>query len=198
MKDPRVDAYISKAAPFARPLLNHVRKLVHRACPDVQETMKWSMPHFEHKGILLGMAAFKAHCAVHFWKWELITGEPRPDGEGMGQFGLLKSRADLPADRLLTRYIQKAVELNEAGVKKAAPLRPKVRAKLVVPDYFAAALKQHRKARSVFEDFSYSHRKEYLEWITEAKREETRAQRIKTALEWLAAGKPRHWKYAQC
>ena len=199
-KDPRIDAYIAKSGDFAKPILKHIRKLVHAACPDVEETMKWSFPHFDHKGMLCSMAAFKQHCSFGFWKGELILGKGPggADGEGMGHFGRLTSLADLPSDKALLGYIRKAVELNEAGVKKPAPPRPKVRKELVVPDYFTAVLKKNKKALATFEGFSYSHKKEYVEWITEAKQEETRARRMKTTLEWLAQGKPRHWKYAGC
>ena len=197
-KDPRVDAYINKAADFAKPVLKHIRKLVHAGCPDVVETLKWSMPAFEYQGILCGMAAFKQHCTFGFWKGELIFGSREQENEAMGQFGRITTLADLPADQTIIGWVRKATELNEAGVKKPAPPRPKVKKELVVPDYFMAALKNSKKALATFEAFSYSHKKEYVEWITEAKREETRTQRIKTTLEWLAQGKARNWKYENC
>ena len=197
-KDPRIDAYIAKAADFAKPILSHIRKLVHAACPDVVETMKWSMPHFDQKGVICGMAAFKQHCALGFWKGELIFGSAAAENEAMGHFGRITSLADLPKDKVLLGYIKKAAELNEAGIKKPAPARSKVKKELIVPDYFLAALKKNKKALAAFENFSYSHRKEYVEWITEAKREETRAQRMATALEWLVKGKSRNWKYERC
>lgn len=198
-KDPRIDAYIAKSADFAKPILNHIRKLVHMACPDVEETMKWSFPHFDYKGMLCSMASFKQHCAFGFWKGALILGK---DGnkadEAMGHFGRITAISDLPKDEVLLGYLKEAVRLNEAGVK--LPPRPKSKEKkpLVVPDYFLAALKQNKKARIAFENFSYSHQKEYVEWVTEAKREETRTQRLETAIAWLAEGKPRHWKYVKC
>lgn len=192
-KDYRVDAYIAEAADFARPILSHIRKLVHTACPDAQEILKWNCPHFEHKGILLGMAAFKQHCVVNFWKGKLIMGN-LPDGDcAMGQFGRITSLADLPGDKALTSYIKRAVELNEAGVKN--PSRAKPKKELVVPDYFLAAIKKNKSALATCTNFSPSCKREYVEWITEAKREETRAKRIKTAIEWMAQGKPHNWKY---
>jgi len=196
-KDPRVDAYIAKAGEFAKPILTHIRRLVHAACPDAVETMKWSMPHFDYKGVICGMAAFKQHCALGFWKGDLIFGSTSAENEAMGHFGRITSLADLPRDKVLLGYIRKAIELNEAGIKKPAPPRSKVK-ELIVPDYFMAALKKNKKALTAFENFSYSHRKEYVEWITEAKREETRAKRLTTALDWLATGKSRHWKYVRC
>ena len=197
-EDPRVDAYIAKAADFAQPILKHLRKVVHTACPDVQETLKWSMPHFDYKGMLCGMAAFKQHCTFGFWKGELIFGNRKQEEEAMGHFGRLTNLSDLPSDRVLVGYVKKAVELNDAGIKKEKSPRPKVRKELAVPDYFIAALKKNKKALTTFEGFTYSHKKEYLEWITEAKREETRAQRIKTAIEWMSQGKRRNWKYENC
>ena len=197
-KDPRVDAYIAKSADFAKPILKHLRELVHRGCPAVVENLKWSMPHFDYKGMFCGMAAFNHHCTFGFWKGELLFGTRAAEEEAMGQFGRITSLADLPGDKILMGYIKKAAELNDIGVKKPAPLKPKGKKELVVPDYFLAALKKSKKALATFQAFNYSHKKEYVEWITEAKREETRAQRLKTALEWLAQGKARNWKYANC
>ncbi len=194
-RDPRVDAYITKSADFAQPVLKHFRKLVHAACPEVVETVKWRFPHFMHHGIVCSMAAFKEHCAVVFWKGALLF--PDRKKTGMGHFGRITAVSDLPDDKTLLGYMKEAARLNEAGVKRErTPGAP--RRKVVVPAYFTVALKQHPKARAAFEGFSPSHQREYVEWITEAKREETRQQRMKTALEWLAAGKPRNWKYLNC
>lgn len=197
-KDPRVDAYVAKSADFAKPILRHIRKLVHTACPDLQETLKWSMPAFMHKGMLCGLAAFKQHCAFGCWKHELVFPKGLERDGALGQLGRITALADLPSDKLLLGYLRKVVELKDAGVKKPAAPRPKVKQELVVPDYFTAALKKNRKAMATFEGFSYSHQKEYVEWITEAKQEATRARRLQTTLEWLAEGKPRNWKYASC
>src|ERR1700677_4644465 len=192
-KDARVDAYIERAAEFARPILKHLRTTVHAVCPDVAEAIKWGMPFFDYKGSLCHMAAFKKHCAFGFWKGRLIFGK-RPK-DGMGQLGKLGSIADLPQTPVLTGYIKKAVELNEAEIKPPARAAAKEKKKLIVPKYFLAALKKKPRARETFEAFSYSHKKEYVDWISEAKREETREKRIETALEWLATGKSRNWKY---
>ena len=196
-KDPRVDAYIAKAAPFAQPILKHLRKIVHAGCRDVEETLKWSMPHFDYKGILCGMAAHKQHCSFGFWRGaELALGKTRADSDGMGHFGRITSLADLPDEGTLIGYVRKAVELKDAGVKQPkAPARKRDAAALEVPDYFSAALRTNKKAQQAFDAFSYSHRREYLEWVTEAKREETRDSRLATAIEWLAEGKSRNWKY---
>jgi uncharacterized protein YdeI (YjbR/CyaY-like superfamily) len=200
-RDRRVDDYLAKAPPFARPILTHIRKLVHAACPEVEEAIKWSMPFFLHKGMLCHMAAFKNHCALGFWRSRMVVGE---DGQSenadsaMGQFGPIKSIADLPDDEKLTAYIKKAVALNEAGVKRPARPRPAGDRELTVPEFFAAALKKNKKALAAFENFSYSHKKEYVAWVAEAKREETRQKRLATTLSWLAEGKTRHWKYAGC
>jgi hypothetical protein len=190
-RDARVDAYIVKAAAFAKPILSHFRELVHQACPDVEETWKWSFPHFEYKGVLCSMAAFKEHCAFGFWKGDLIIKDA--DRSAMGHLGRVKSISDLPPDKVLIQYIKEGVRLNEEGIKRER--KPAVRKELVVPDYLIAALKKNKKALSTFENFSYSHKKEYVEWITEAKREETRAARMKIALKWLSQGKSRHWKH---
>jgi uncharacterized protein YdeI (YjbR/CyaY-like superfamily) len=195
-KDPRVDAYIAKSADFARPILVHLRQLAHAACPDVAETLKWGMPFFFHKGILFGMAGFKQHCTLHFWKGKLVLGEKAKE-RGMRQFGRITALSDLPDKKALIGFIKRAVELNDAGVKKT-PLKPKPKKKLVLPGIFKMALAKNKKAHAAFENFSYSHKKEYVDWIAEAKRDETRAKRIATAIEWLAKGKSRNWKYANC
>lgn len=193
--DPRVDAYIKNAAPFARPILTHLRAVVHQSCPEVVETMKWSFPHFDYKGIFCGMAAFKAHCTFGFWKHTLLVEQlPAVDSKGMGQFGRITAVDDLPSAAVLARVIKAAARLNDAGVKvprkKAAPKPP-----IKPPAYFVAALKKNKKARAAFDAFPPSHRREYLEWITEAKTEETRSRRLTQALEWIADGKSRNWKY---
>jgi len=201
-KDPRIDAYIAESADFAKPILNHIRRLVHAACPDVEETWKWSFPHFMHRGILCSMASFKNHCTFGFWKGALIFGKGRgaanKEDDAMGQFGRITAVSDLPKEQRLIGFIKKAAQLNEAGIKLPARARPKERKELVLPDYFMAALKKNKKALTTFEDFSYSHKKEYVEWITEAKGEETRRKRLETAIEWMTKGKPRHWKYLNC
>jgi uncharacterized protein YdeI (YjbR/CyaY-like superfamily) len=201
-KDPRIDDYIAKSAEFAQPILRHIRKLVHAACPEVEETMKWSFPHFDYKGMMCSMAAFKNHCAFGFWKSELIFGKEQriaaTEEGGMGQFGRITAISDLPKDAVLIGFIKEAVKLNDAGIKLPAKPKSKEKRELVVPDFFLAALKKNKEAQITFESFSYSHKKEYLEWITEAKGEDTRNKRLETALEWMSDGKPRNWKYKKC
>jgi uncharacterized protein YdeI (YjbR/CyaY-like superfamily) len=200
--DPRVDQYIAEAPEFARPILTHLRQLVHSACPQVEETIKWRMPFFTCQGMVCHMAAFKAHCSLGFWHRQLIAAA-HPDfegisGDGMGQFGRLRSVKDLPRDSAIIRYVREAVRLNEAGAKKPAP-DPKARKpEPKVPLELTRELKKSKAAADTFMAFSPSHRREYIEWIAEAKRTETRAKRVATAIEWLAQGKTRHWKYAKC
>ena len=192
-KDSRVDAYIDKAAPFARPILKRLRKIVHAGCPDAEETIKWGMPHFDYKGLLCGMAAFKNHCAFWFWNRAPVLG---PDSDrGMAQFGRLTSIDDLPDEKRLIGYVRKAAALNRAGTKRPVRARPKRKAPTRLPDYFTSALAKNARARKAFENFSPSQQKEYVEWLTEAKREETRQQRLKMSILWLSEGKPRNWKY---
>jgi uncharacterized protein YdeI (YjbR/CyaY-like superfamily) len=194
--DPRVDAYVDRAADFAKPILKYIRTTVHAACPDCEETMKWSFPHFDYKGMLCSMAAFKQHAVFGFWKRSLVV----PNGAntkapgGMGQFGKLTKVSDLPPKNVLAGYIKKAMALNDEGVK--APRRRKAARKPIrVPPDLAAALKKNKAARATFEAFSPSHQREYIEWITEAKTDATRARRLGTTIEWLVEGKARSWKY---
>ena len=196
-QDKRIDAYIARAPEFARPILSHLRAVVHEACPDVQETLKWSMPSFEYHGLLCGMAAFKQHATLGFWKGKLIVGKDGADlGSAMGQFGRITSVKELPAKRVLLGYVKKAMALNEAGtaVKRAVKPKPALR----MPADLKAALANNRSARSTFERFSPSARRDYLEWVLEAKQAATRAKRIATTVEWLAQGKRRNWKYEKC
>lgn len=196
--DPRIDAYIAKSADFARPILEHLRAIVHAACPEVEEGLKWSMPFFSYKGApMCMMAAFKQHCGFGFWLSKEVTGGS--DEDGMGQFGKLASLQDLPSAKQLTAYLKKAMALNEAGVKKA---RPKAAAKPapILPDDLAALLaqKKHAAARTSYEGFGPGAQREYVDWIAEAKTDATRQKRIATTLEWLAEGKKRNWKYENC
>jgi len=189
--DPRVDAYIKRAQPFAQPVLKHLRKIVHAGCPDCQETIKWRMPFFDHKGPICFMSAFKQHAAFGFWKGKLLFGEE--DEGAMGHFGRITSIGDLPAEKKLIGYVRRAAELNERGVQKKRVARGTQ--KVTVPADLKSALAKNAKARKTFENFSYSHKKEYVEWITGAKRDETRKKRLKTAIQWLAQGKPQNWRY---
>jgi uncharacterized protein YdeI (YjbR/CyaY-like superfamily) len=195
-RDKRVDAYIAEAEDFAKPILKHLRELVHKGCPDVVETMKWSMPFFMRKANLCNMAAFKEHCSFGFWQAGRFM-EKAKSKEGMGQ--RITSLKDLPPDRELIAAIKKAVEFEAIGAKpKRKPKPTQPRAELAVPPDLDSALKKHDKARAIFEKFSPSHRREYIEWITDAKREETRVKRVQQTIEQLTEGKSRHWKYQDC
>ena len=196
-RDPRVDAYIARAQPFARPILEHVRERVHAAVPEVEETLKWSAPSFTLKGkILLIIAAFKGHAVLNFWRGQELRGE-QAEADGMGQFGKLTSVEDLPADKELEALIRKAAELTaSAPAPRKAKHAPKSPPELH-PE-FAAALKAAPKAEATLESFPPSARRDYLEWVAEAKQPATRAKRIATSIEWLSEGKRRHWKYQNC
>jgi uncharacterized protein YdeI (YjbR/CyaY-like superfamily) len=196
-RDKRIDAYIRNAPEFARPILTHVRDLVHEACPDVEETIKWRMPTYTHHGILCSTAAFKEHAAFGFWKAGLIlTADGKKFGEAYGQLGRLTSVKDLPARKTLIGYVKKAAKLNEDGVQVVRKAKPK--APLVVPVALKAALTGNKKASAAWEAFSPGHRREYAQWISEAKQDATRERRISQAIEWIAAGKKRNWKYEDC
>jgi uncharacterized protein YdeI (YjbR/CyaY-like superfamily) len=199
-KDPRVDDYIANSATFAKPILKQVRKLVHAACPKVEETIKWGFPHFEYKGTLCSMAAFNQHCAFGFWKGKLIEGLAEFKGAknetAMGQMGRITSTDDLPSSAQFTKWIKKAIELNESGVK-VPKKKAAASANVVVPPYFKKVLMKNKKALATFEAFPPSHKREYVNWITEAKREETRDRRIAQAIVWLSEGKPHNWKYVK-
>lgn len=200
-KDPRVDAYIAKSADFAKPILTHLRKLIHDACPSVEETVKWSFPHFTYRGpadrsprILCSMASFKQHCAFGFWYTDNRTANQQ-SAPAMGQYGRITSLADLPKDKALVKQIKDAIKVHDGGVKPRSAPKPGEKKELVVPDYLAAALKKNKKALATFTHFNYSNQKDYVEWITEAKTAETRRNRLETSIEWMSEGKVRNWKY---
>ena len=201
---PLVDVYIGKAAPFAQPILWHLRGLMHKAAPGAEEVMKWSMPFFTYKGIILGnMAAFKKHCSFGLWGEE-IAAKLRADGVAtsgaMGSFGQIESVKDLPDDKKLLSYIKQSVAVIDSGTRTKSYSRPPRAAKpeLETPVDLTEALKKNRAAQKAFEAFAPSHRREYIEWITEAKRDETRARRVTQTVDWLAEGKRRNWKYEEC
>lgn len=197
-RDPRIDAYIARSADFARPVLAHLRDVVHAACPGVEETMKWGAPHFMYRGMLCGMSAFKAHCTFGFWRGRLIVEGNGRNAEAMGQFGRITALADLPSRTVLAGYVRAAMALNEQGVKSPTRSKRTPKPEAKVPRDLAAALGKNRKARATFEGFSPSRRREYIEWITEAKADATRERRLATTIEWLAEGKSRNWKYLNC
>jgi len=196
--DPRVDAYIDKAAPFAKPILEHLRKLVHQTSPLITEAIKWGFPFFDYKGPVCQMVSFKEHCGFGFWKASMLhdpnkllnTGEP-----AAGSFGRITKLADLPSDDILKEFILQAIHINEQGIKPAVKKAPAEKKELIMPDDFSVILNGNAQAKAVFENFSYSHKKEYLEWITEAKTEATREKRMQSAIEMMAEGKSKNWKY---
>ena len=197
--DPRIDSYIANSAEFARPILEHLRAVVHAACPDVEETMKWSFPHFQYNGMLCSMASFKAHCTFGFWKGELlIEAADAKTTEAMGQFGRIASIRDLPPKKTLESYIKKAMKLNDEGVKAPARAKAAVPRELVVPDYLTEALALQPSALDHFNAFSTSKKRDYVEWMEEAKTEATRLRRLEQAVAWIAEGKSRNWKYEKC
>lgn len=196
--DPYVDEYIDKAQDFAKPILRHIRKLVHDACPDVVETRKWSFPHFDYKGIMCSMASFKEHVAFGFWKQSLLEKSAFPaEKTAMGSFGRIKSIKDLPDNKTMKKLIKDACKLNDDGVKVVRKVS-KERKELVVPEVLTGALAKNKKAAATFESFPYSCKKEYIEWITEAKTDATRDKRLATTIEWLSEGRRRNWKYEKC
>lgn len=195
--DPRINAYIEKSAEFAKPILTHIRKLVQKACPDITETMKWSFPHFDHKGTVCSMASFKQHCAFGFWKQSLLEQAAFPtEKTAMGSFGRITSVKDLPPDKVMIGLIHQAVELNEKGIKVAK--KPVEKKELVVPKDLTSALSKSKTAKATFDNFSQSHKREYVAWIEEAKTEPTRNKRLATTVEWLSEGKSKNWKYEKC
>jgi uncharacterized protein YdeI (YjbR/CyaY-like superfamily) len=202
-KDKRIDEYIEKAQPFAKPILKHLRKLVHEANPEVEETIKWGFASFDYKGPYCTMASFKEHVVFGFWKSVLLK-DPKgylglrsnQGGEAMGNLGRITSLKDLPPNKVLIDFIKQAKKLNDEGIK--LPAKPKkAAAELEVPDYFMTALKKNKKAYTTFNEFSNSNKKEYVIWITEAKTEKTRMERLATAVEWMSEGKIRNWKYVR-
>lgn len=198
-KDPRIDLYIYNAADFARPILLHLRELVHVACPEVRETIKWSFASFDYKGPMCSMASFKQHCAFGFWKASLMkdkTLTKNAESESaMGHYGKITSLKDLPSDKKIIAHIKEAMMLNEKGIKLPPKKVTTAKKEVVVPDYFLKQLKKNKKAFATFENFSPSHKREYIEWITEAKTDETKNRRMETAIEWMSVGKSRNWKY---
>ena len=196
--DPRVDAYIKKAQPFAQPILAHLRKVVHRAVPEVQETMKWSTPHFHYKGMFCGMAAFTEHVAFGFWKAGLMKDHlPGAGLSAAGQFGKIVTIDDLPGDRELARIVRIAKQLNDDDVKAPTVRKARARPARKVPADLLAALAKNKQAKATVDGFPPGPRREYISWVVEARQAATRQERIKTAIEWMAEGKIRNWKYVK-
>ena len=196
-RDKRIDAYIAKAAPFAQPILSHFRELMHKASPDIKENIKWGMPAFELNGIVTTMASFKNHMGIAFHKSSLMQDTHKlfsSADDAIGQLGKITSLEDLPDDKILVSYIQEAVKLDKEGKKiPKKPAQPKTEVQM--PDYFATGLEKSPAAKQHFESFSPSAKREYIEWLLDAKSEATRNSRLERAMEWIAEGKPRLWKY---
>lgn len=199
--NPRIDDYIAKAKPFAKPILIHLRGLIHATIPEITENIKWSFTAFDYKGPLCTMAAFKEHVAFGFWKHVLLEDpnsylqpSTQHGGNAMGHLGRITSLKSLPPDKIICNFLIQAKQLNDDGIK--LPSRPKkTNAPMVIPEDFQQQLQLHPLASKGFEKLSASHQREYLEWICEAKMQTTRERRIKQTLQWLEEGKSRNWKY---
>jgi uncharacterized protein YdeI (YjbR/CyaY-like superfamily) len=193
-----IDQYINKVQPFAQPILIHLRKLVHQACPTVEETIKWGMPSFEYKGLMCGFAAFKQHCTFGFWKASLMSDpmllQNAKNEDSMGHLGRIASIKDLPSDKKILGYIKEAMKLNDDGIK-VAKAKPITKNELIIPAEIIEVIKQNKKAFATFESFSLSNKRDYIDWFNEAKTAATKEKRIAQAIEWMAEGKPRNWKY---
>lgn len=194
--NPEVDKYIARQADFARPVLERLRKAFHKGCTKLEEHIKWGVPSFEYKGMMVGFAAFKQHVAWGFWKASLMED---PDGilgndrKASPFADKVRRLSDLPSDAIIVKYVKQAAKLNETGVKLTAARRK--RPELKAPAEMLAALKKNKAALKTFEAFSPSNQRDYVEWIVEAKQDATRNARLKQAIEWMAEGKPRNWKY---
>jgi len=198
-KNPRIDAYIEKAAPFAQPVLKHLRSLIHKTCPEVVETIKWGMPSFEYKGIWCGFASFKEHCTFGFWKAGIMKDAGvllgKESKSAMGNLGKITSMKDLPSDKIIIGWLKESMKLNDAGIKVPKNVTKHEKKEVVTPGWFITAVKKNKKAWSTFENASASFKKEYVQWVTEAKTDETKDKRMKQSIEWMAEGKHRNWKY---
>ena len=198
-KNPRVDAYIEKAAPFAQPVLKHLRTLIHKTCPEVEETIKWGMPSFEYKGIWCGFASFKGHCTFGFWKAGIMKDAGvllgKESKSAMGNLGRITSMKDLPSDKIIIGWLKESMKLNDDGIKVPKAVTKHEKKEVVTPGWFITAVKKNKKAWTTFENASPSFKKEYVQWVTEAKTDETKDKRLKQSIEWMAEGKHRNWKY---
>lgn len=199
-KSAKIDNYITEKSPFAQEILSHLREVIHRADPEIVETIKWRQPCFESNGLVCAMAAFKKHVTFSFFKGQLLNDNANiflPSDNSELASLKFTSLADIPQNDILTAYIQQAIALNTNSCIKKATAR-KDKNDLIIPDDLAAALATTPSAQSTFNDFSYSKQKDYLDWLTSAKRETTRATRLATTVQWLSEGKARHWKYENC
>ena len=199
VKNPAVDNYIDKSSDFAKPILNHLRSLIHKACPAAEEKIKWGFPHFEYKkDMLCHFASFKKHCAFGFWKSAVMKDQWLQEnaelGNAMGNYGKITSMEDLPADKIIIAHIKEAMKLNDEGIKVPRTQAGKT-SPVETPDYFLKEIRKNKKAMAAWEKSSNSFKKEYVEWVVDAKREETRSKRMQQAIEWIAEGKGRNWKY---
>jgi uncharacterized protein YdeI (YjbR/CyaY-like superfamily) len=197
--DPRIDAYIERQAEFAKPILNYLREAVHAACPQAEETLKWSAPAFMYKGEILGiMAAFKQHAAFNLWRGEQVVGRMGEEDRAMGQFGRMASLDDVPDRKALEAILHKAMALADAGIRPLKTKKDQPKPPAEAPEDLLKALGANPKAVETFDGFSPSARREYVEWVTDAKQAATRERRIAQAVEWIAEGRKRNWKYEKC
>ena len=171
--------------------------MIHEGCPAATETIKWRFPFFEYHGVLCGLAAFKAHCSMFFWR-DIDVGtlleKPSTGDMRVGRLEKVTSLADLPKESVLLACVRAAVEQRDAPKSKTKRARKPAK-ELPVPADLKKALAANAKAAATFKNFAPSHRRAYLEWIAEAKQPATREKRLQTTIEWLREGKPQNWKY---
>ena len=198
-KNPHIDLYIEKAAPFAQTVLRHLRQLVHKTCPEVVENVKWGMPSFEYKGLWCGFASFKEHCTFGFWKAGIMKDSQvllgKASKAAMGNLGRITSMKDLPSDKIIIGWLKESMKLNDEGIKVPKDVTKHEKKVIITPKWFIEAVKKNKKAWTTFDNASQSFKKEYVQWVTEAKTDETKDKRLKQSIEWMVEGKHRNWKY---
>jgi hypothetical protein len=199
----QVTAYAAAMPAYAQPIFAHLRALIHTTCPDTDEAIKWSIPHFERDGDYLCIfAASPGHASFTFYKQQLMSDPRLRDNLNLPAIkrfmGRLTSLSDLPDDATLAAMLQEAADLNARGVRlpdRAPKTPPVIDMPSAVATAVATALAANPAAQAVWDAKSAAWRKDYLVWITAAKTDPTRDARIAEALDWIADGKARFWKY---
>ncbi|MEO9802317.1 MAG: YdeI/OmpD-associated family protein [Reichenbachiella sp.] len=194
----KIDAYLTTVSSEHRPVLELIRKTVNAVDDRIQEDWKWRAPCFSLEGLVCWFVAFKSHVGLNFFKGALIedihNAFVESEDEDKGNRMIHFKSIDEVKVKVIQDYVKQAVLLNEQGIKIDFPKRKT----LETPDYLIEALNKNKKAKDVFESFTDAQRKDYIEWLVEAKREETRNKRMTQAIEWIAEGKTRNWKYMNC
>lgn len=191
-----ITAYIEKATPEFKEVMIALRSVLNNPNFDIKEDWKWGAPNFNNEGMICWLAHFRNHVGMNFFKGTLIKDKYNlfthyREEKGNRQLKFSDINQIIPEQ--IEYYIEEAIKLNQENIKVV-----KKEIDTSLPLDLETELNNNPKAKMFFESLAPSYKRDYIEWIEEAKREATRTKRLATTMEWLSEGKKKNWKYENC